>query len=244
MKRFALMLLMLLFCAGSSAGTLIYRNREGEQKRVSGLKIVSIDSKKMVVKINEGTETIPLTQILKYYDTDIRSGGEFEDNSAQYDIRLGEGKIVSDKKKNGQQTFSIPFDVFRRKGERMDTAMRHPYLFLFVLSTSSDGQRHMTSYGFPKEARLSLKNYDEAKMLEKVVSLKRPTYHGDDVNRLGTRSSGIRLGGGREATFLLSGVKNGTVIAWYVVAWNKDSISAVKEWHDTSYKVSKTWWIR
>lgn len=245
MKKRALLLLLTAFCCGVSAGTLIYKNRDGEQKRVSGLKIISIDSKKMVVKINEGTETIPLSQMVKYYDTDIKGGGEFEDNTAQYDIRLGEGKISSDKKKGGAVTFSIPFDVFRREGEKMDSAMRYPYIFLFVLSADADGHRTMTSYGFPSAARLSLKNYDEAKMQEKVLSLKRRTYHSDDVSRLGQPSAASRtMGGEKTATFSLSNLKKNSVIAWYVVAWNKDSISATKEWHDSSHKVGKNWWIR
>ena len=126
----------------------------------------------------------------------------------------------------------------------MDNAMRYPYIFLFVLSSDADGHRSMTSYGFPSSARLSLKNYDEAKMLEKVLLLKRPHYHSDDASRLGSHASGSRLGGSKTATFQLGNLKDRKIIAWYVVAWNKDSISAVKEWHDTSYKVGKTWWIR
>ena len=243
MKKTALLLLTLAFASAASAGTLIYKNREGKRLMVSGLKIFSIDSQKMVVKINDGTETIPLSQVVKYYDTEIKSGGSFDDNTAEYDIRLGEGTIRGDKKKNGQKTFEIPFDVFR-KSARMDTPMRYPYLFLFVLTSNDEGHRVISSYGFPTSARLSLKNYDEAKMLEKVLSLKRPHYHSEDVNHLGGRSSGARMGGGKTATFPLSNLKDRKIIAWYVVAWSKEAISAVKEWHDPQYKIGKNWWIR
>lgn len=243
MKKTVLLLLVLLVGFAVSAGTLIYKNREGKKLTVSGLKIFSIDSKKMVVKINDGTETILLSNVVKYYDSDIKSGGSFDDDTAEYDIRLGEGAIRSDKKKGGQKFFEIPFDVVR-KSARMDTPMRYPYIFLFVLTSNAEGSRAISSYGFPVAARLSLKNYDEAKMLEKVLSLKRPHYHSEDVNRMGERSSTTRMGGGKVATFQLNNIKDRKVIAWYVVAWNKDSISATKEWHDTQYKVGKNWWIR
>lgn len=242
MKKTALLLLTLAFAFAASAGTLIYTNREGKKLTVSGIKIFSIDSKKMVVKINDGTETILLSNVVKYYDTDIKSGSAFDDNSAEYSIRLGEG-ILSDKKKSGQQTFSISFDVSRKSG-RMDTQLRYPYIYLFVLTSGEEGNRVITSYPFPSEAKASMKNYDEAKMLEKVLSLKRKRYHSEDADRLGERVSHVQIGGAKMATFSLNNIKNRKVIAWYVVAWGKDSIVAVKEWRDTSYKIGKNWWIR
>ena len=50
--------------------------------------------------------------------------------------------------------------------------------------------------------------------------------------------------GGRIATFQLNNLKDRKIIAWYVVAWSKDSISAVREWRDGSYRIGKNWWIR
>ncbi len=244
MRKFLLFSLLVLCGALAFGGTLIYRNRNGEKKRVSNLKILSIDGSKMVIKINEGTKTIALSQVLKYYDTNIKTGGEFDDDTAEYDIRLGEGKISSDKQHSNQRTFSISYDVFRKQGEKSQSGLRAPYFYLFVLTSSDEGQRGMFSYSYPAQAKVSMKNYDEAKMMEKVLTLNRPYFYSSDANRLG-RSSGPKLmGGGKVATFQLSNLKNGRIVAWYLVAWSKDSISATKEWRDNSYRLSKTWWIR
>ena len=242
MRIFLLILCSLFFCCNSWGGTLIYKNKKGETKRVSGLKIVSIDSKKMVVKIASGTETILLSQVQKYYDTDIRVGGEFDDDSGEYTIQLGHETLGPSKKSGGRMELSIPFSIFRIKGTALGTRLRQPYFYLFVLSSDGDTQnRKMTSYSFPASARTSMKNYDEAKMLEKVISLDRPYYYQDDVNR---SPQNRRMGGDRQARFLLNTAKNSTVIAWYLVVWGKESIVATESWENPNYRISKNWWVR
>ncbi len=243
MRIFLLIFCSLLFCCNTWGGTLVYKNKKGEIKRVSGLKIVSIDSKKMVVRIANGTETILLSQVQKYYDTDIRISGEFDDDSGEYTVQLGYEKLGSSKKNNGRMELSIPFSISRQKGTSMGARLRQPYFYLFVLSSDAESQnRKMTSYCFPASAKTSMKNYDEAKMLEKVISLDRPYYYQEDTFNRSSYSK--RMGGERQAQFTLNAVKNNTVIAWYLVVWGKDSIVATKSWENSEYRISKNWWVR
>ena len=102
-KIFVAVLMGVLLCANTFGGTLIYKSNEGEEKRVSGLTILSIDSKKMVVRISGGTETIRLSQVIKYYDSDIRAGSEFDDGSGDYTIRFGQEKMVRGEKANSRK---------------------------------------------------------------------------------------------------------------------------------------------
>lgn len=243
MRIWLIVLIGVLFCGSAMAGTLIYKNKAGEVKRVSGLKILSIDGKKMVVKIDSGTETISLAQVQKYYDTDIRIGGEFDDDSGAYSVRLGTESLVKAKKSGGRQEFSIPFSLTRAQGVSIRSRLRQPYFYLFVLVSDGEGQRKMQIFSYPKSAKAGMKNYDEAKMLEKVIELDRPYYYHEDTS-FGSRSTQKRLGGERVASFPLASVRNGSVIAWYLVVWGKDSIVATKEWHDTGRNVGKNWWVR
>lgn len=235
-----------VLCSNVFGGTLIYKNKAGETKWVSGLTILSIDEKKMVVRINNGTETIWLSQVSKYYNSDIRMGGEFDDGSAEYTIWLGQEKITSSEKTKGQMEFSIPYDVNKTDKARSGESLRAPYMYLFVLVSDAESlQRKMYSFSFPGPAKVAMKTYDEAKMLEKAIALNRPRYHYEDASLLGSRSiSGSRLGGDKVARFPLSNLRNGTIIAWYLVAWGKSSIVATKEWRKTGVRIEKTWWLR
>ena len=244
-KIFVAVLMGVLLCANTFGGTLIYKSNEGEEKRVSGLTILSIDSKKMVVRISGGTETIRLSQVIKYYDSDIRAGSDFDDGSGDYTLRFGQEKMVRGEKANSRMEFTIPFDVDRTGNAKMGTPLRVPYLYLFVLVSDSENfQRKMFVASYPASAKISMKNYDEAKMMEKATSLDRPRYHHDDAALLGKRSRGATLEGGRLARFPLNNLRNGKIIAWYLVAWGKDSIVATKEWRMPGLRIDATWWMR
>ncbi len=233
-----------------TAGTLIYKTADGQEKIVSQVTIMTIANQMLTLKIDSGTETIPLRSLVKYYDTDIRGGGEFEDNTAAYDIILGTEKCPtdgyqgsSDKRKTAE--FTIGYSVRRKEGEAQKNELRVPYLYLFVLTSGDGGDRNFYSFSYPDKARVSMKAYDEAKMLEKVIALNRPTYYPDDRGRLGRpspRNAGI--GGDRIATFKLDGIRKQRIIAWYLVAWGKNRIEAEKSWQDHSYRIARNWWIR
>ena len=243
MRIFLTVLAVLVFGISVSAGTLIYKNKDGEQKRVSGLTIISIDGKKMVVRIKNGTETIFLSQVVKYYDTDIRVGGEFDDDSGDYTVRLGMEKLTRNKK-NNRMEFTIPFSINRTGKTKIGSRVRQPYFYLFVLcSDGENAYRKMHTFSYPAAAKNAMKNYDEAKMLEKVISLDRPYIYDSDVPSM-NNSVGRSLGNNRMAVFPLSSIRNGSVIAWYLVVWGKDSIVETKEWHDPARRVGKNWWIR
>ena len=244
MKKILVLLFGLAFCADIFAGTLIYKTKAGEEKRVSGLTIVSIDGKKMVVRIKGGTETISMSQVIKYFDTDLSVGGEMDDNTGDYTVHLGSEKLVRDKK-SGRITFSIPYSINRASGVKLGTRLRQPYFYLFVLAVDEDsGQRKMMSFSYPAKAKVAMKNYDEAKMMEKAIDLDRPSFYDDDFGGLRRSATNKSLGGRRTASFSLNNVRNGSVIAWYLVVWGKDKIVETKEWRDSGRRISTNWWIR
>ncbi len=234
----------------AEAGTLIYRTRDNEEKTVSKVTIVTIDAKLVTIKINSGTETIPISSLVKYYDTDIKSGGEFEDNSAEYTIRLGTEKCPgtgyeTNKGKKSSSVFSISYDTMRKPGQNQKAGIREPYLYLFVLTSGNSGERNFYSFSSSSKGKVSMRDaYDEAKMLEKVTSLDRTLIHDDDRNQLGRPNQRGGLGGTDLAEFKLDGIKDQKIIAWYLVAWGKNKIEATKEWRDTGYNLHKTWWVR
>lgn len=244
--RLIAVLIGFMLSVNAFCGTLIYTNKDGEEKRVSGLTILSMDNKKMVVRISSGTETIRLSQVIKYFDTDVRVGGEFDDGSGEYTIRFGQEKITRSEKSNGRMEFTIPFDVNRAANTKMGTALRSPYMYLFLLVSNTDNfQRKMISACYPASAKIAMKNYDEAKMMEKATSLDRPRYYDEDAAYLGKRkNSGASMDGGRVARFPLNNIRNGKIIAWYLVAWGKDSIVATKEWRMPGLRIDPTWWMR
>lgn len=240
-----------LFAGTLQAGTLIYRGSDRQERTISQVTIMAIDGKLVTIKVNNGTETIPISSIVKYYDTDIKGGGSaFEDDSAEYTVTLGSEKCPksgyeTSKKKNTVTYFSIPYDVTRKPGEDQKRALREPYFYLFVLTAGRDGDRNMFSYSYPARGKVSMKDsYDEAKMLEKVVSLDRRLFHPDDRRRLGTPTRSGNLGGSDEAKFKLDGIKDQQIIAWYLVVWGKNKIVTSKEWKDTGYTIRKNWWVR
>ncbi len=244
MRKFLVLVPLLLGAVSGSAGTLIYKTDGGEVKWVSGVKIVSIDGSRMIIKINDGTKVISTRSVQKYYDTDIRGGGAFEDDSADYSIRLGDGKITGGKNKGAGKVFSIRFNIFKEAQNKMNAAIRQPFFYLFVLATNSGGQRTLYSYAWPASARASMRTYDEARMLEKAVSLKRPTCHPGDIGKLGSSGKKSTSFADGVATFQLSNLNDSTVIAWYVVAWSKNAISDTKEHHEIGYTLDKNWWIQ
>lgn len=243
MRIFLMLLCGMIFCDTALAGTLIYKNKEGAQKLVSDLTIVSIDQKKMVVRINNGTETLALSQVVKYYDTDIRISGDFDDSTGEYSVSLGTESFSAAKKKNGRLEFSIPYSINKAKGVSLSTPVRQPYFYLFVLVHDSEtSDRKMMTFCYPAKAKAGMRNYDEAKMLEKAISLDRPTRYNDSFSI--RRASRKRLGGERDAVFQLNKIDKNAILAWYLVVWGKDSIVAVKEWKSSSAGIGRNWWVR
>lgn len=249
-KKCTAVLLGTLIAGSATAGTLIYRNAEKEIKTISQITLLSFDQKRMIIKANRGTETIPIGNVLKYYNSNIKSG-EFDDSSAEYDIRLGSARVPKrgEVKKKGKKEiaeFAIAYSITPKMGERRNRGMRTPYFYLFVLAADPDGGRSIYTYSYPKQAKANLNTYDEIKMLERVISLDRPRIYPDDKRRLGvpTPTSGL-MGGEEYATFKLTGIKNREIIAWHVIAWGKNEVEAAKgDTANTSYQVSPEWWIQ
>lgn len=244
MRIFLLVLAGLLCCSCSMAGTLIYKNNKGDVKRASGLKIQTIDRDRMVVRIGSGTEVIHLSRVVKYYDTDIKLNGDFDDDSGEYTVRLSQ-PTMNQPKKGGRKELLVPYSIVKNAGVKMGAKLRQPYFYLFILCSNDETyQRKVVTSCFPQSARASMKGYDEAKMLEKVLAMDRPDFYSADASIMGMSKTSRRMGGSREAKIPLNSLRNDKVIAWYLVVWGKDSIVATESWREPGRNIGKNWWIR
>ena len=241
-----------------NAGTIIYKtSAKSEKHTLAKVKIISIARKTITIKHGKGVRTIPLSYLSAYYDTDIETGS-FADNTCDYivsirDIKMPETgytyKKVKKKKKKTKSVsnFEIEFSINKKAKKGESKAVRMPYFYLFVLTTSSKsyGQRPIYMYYYPDEAKIKSSTYDEAKIIETVTSMDRPRiYHGGRTS-LGKISKLSSASGYRPAVIPLKGIKNQRIIAYHLEIWGKDKMIATKDWRDRArHDVGKNWWKR
>jgi hypothetical protein len=241
-----------------NAGTIIYKTSgKSEKHTLAKVKIISISRGAVTIKHGKGVRTIPLRYLSAYYDTDIETGS-FADNTCDYivsirDIKMPEtgytyNKIKKKKKKTKSvSNFEIAFALNKKVKKGESKAIRMPYFYLFVLTTSSKsyGKRPIYSYYYPDEAKIKSSTYDEAKIIEAINSMDRPRiYHGGKTH-LGKISKLSSASGYRPAVIPLKGIKNQRIIAYHLEIWGKEKIIFEKSWNKNSgYKVGKNWWKR
>ena len=232
------------------AGTMIFTGASGEEKILSNVSIESIANGQVVVKMRQGTEVIPLTSVKRYYDSNIKVSGDFEDNTAAYTVRITDPELRNTKnaRKGGRQSretlhFSLEYDLYRVKGSKTSDPVREPFFYLYVLSSEPDGSRRFSMFSFPREAQISGKRYDEAKMLEKVLSLDRKKMYPDDLNKISHGDTQRGSFGNTAVQIPLNRIDSpGEVLAWHLVVWGKDSILLEKDWKQSSFRLNKNWW--
>ncbi len=249
MMKYFLPLLICMAALPLSAGTLFYKTAEGEIKSISRVTLQSIDSKKVIIKASRGTEVLSLSNLVKYYNSDLKNN-EFDDNSGDYTIRIGNvnaPKRTERKRKDSVETmeFKVPYYVSLKPNSRNTGNIRQPYFYLFVLIGGGNGNRRVYSFCYPERAKTQVIPYNEVKMLEKVLDFDRPNINMND-RRIGVpRSNNGLAGSDGAAVFKLSGIKNGKIIAWHLIGWGKNDIElSYGETVDTSYRVSQNWWVR
>ena len=251
--------LFVLNIAILNAGTIIYKTSgKSEKHTLAKVTILSIIGKTVTIKHGNGVRTIPLSYMLSYYDTDVNVGN-FADNTCDYVVSIREiempetgytYKKSKKQKKKTKKTSSckIEFTVNKKPKQGESKAIRMPYFYLFVLTTSSKnyGQRPIFTYYYPDEAKVKLKTYDEAKIIEAITSMGRPRiYHGTGTASFGKIGKLSSASGYRPITISLKGIKTKKIIAYHLEIWGKNKIIAVKDWRrDSRYKVGKNWWKR
>lgn len=241
-----------------NAGTIVYKtSSKSEEYTLAKMKIISIDKKTITIKHDSAVRTIPLHYLISYYDTDIASGGEFADNTCDYGVSINDvdmpktgyahtqsNKIKTRKTSNCEIKFSINKKYEKGKTE----AIRMPYFYLFVLTTSSEsyGRLPVFTYSYPKEAKVTSQTYDEAKIIAGVTSMKRSRINYDGKSYLGKASNSLKYSGGYPPINIsLKGIKGQKIIAYHIEVWGKDKIVATKDWHDTTrHSVGQNWWKR
>ena len=241
-----------------NAGTIMYKTEsKGEEYTLSKIKIVSIAKNTITIKQDNAVRTIPLRYLVSYYDTDISTGGEFADNTCDYSITISDvdmpktGYTYVKSKKSKRKKVSeceIKFSINKKYEKGKTEAIRMPYFYLFVLTTSSEayGRLPVFIYSYPKESKVASKTYDEAKIIESVNSMKRPRINYDVKSHLGKAGDSLKYSGGYPPIKIsLRGIKNQTIIAYHLEVWGKDKVVAIKDWNDsTKYRVGKNWWKR
>ena len=250
MKKTVLSFWLSMLILSAQAGTLIITNADGKERILSNVTIESIANGQMVIQMRQGRETILLASVKRFYDTNIKASGDFEDNTAAYSVRLTVPEIRNRKipRKGGGQskeslTFSFEYNLDPVKGSKMSASVREPYFYLYVLSSEPDGSRRFSVFSYPKDAQISGKRYDEAKMLEKVISLDRKKVFPGDLNKI-SHSDTPRGDFGTTAVHIpLTRIDSaGEILAWHLIAWGKDSILQEKDWKHTSFRLHKNWW--
>ncbi|MDD5697744.1 MAG: hypothetical protein PHH77_03930 [Victivallaceae bacterium] len=248
----------LLVCriAVLSAGTLVYKTGGKEEEHtVSKITIISIDKKLITVKHNDGIRTIPLNNVVSYYDTDISSGGEFADNTCDYSISIRKlempetGYTIKREKSRKYKKVSnceIEFSITKKYEKGKSNSVRMPYFYLFVLTTSTEayGRRPIYTYCYPDEAKISSKTYDEAKILEAVTAMKRSRIYYNSRSDFGANGKLSLSGDYKPIEISLKGIRDRRIIAYHLDVWGKNKIIATKDWRDIRYTVGRDWWKR
>ncbi len=253
--KFMLSLFLLALACPLPAGTLIYRiNGKGETLTTSKIKIISIQDKRLTIEQDGGRQTIPLSWVEKYFDTDI-PGSSFVDNTSDYDINIIKVDIPDTgytfstedgKRRKNVAVCSIEYRINRKYEPGKTQAVKMPYFYLYVLTTRDKeyGQRPAYTFFYPKEAKVKSKSYDEAKIIETISGIDRPLIHDKAIRQLGTpaRKSGLSSMGNLVAEIPLKGIRGRHIVAYRLDIWGKDKIVASKEWQRPRYNPGKFWW--
>lgn len=252
MKKFITAALLLTISISAFCGTIIYRNSQKEKKIISEIDIVSIDKNIITFKIGKTTRTLPFSSMLKYYDTDINMNLAFDDNTSDYDIYVTNVKLPPNNrgittrnsgKKGKKQVNKITLDyaVSMKNQKNQRRAIKAPYFYLYILTSSQNHSgTSLYCFSYPEVAKIrNTKNYNEAAMLERVLSSDRPNYNSEFI-MYGKGMNGVR----RSATFELNGIGNREIIAYHLVAWAKDDIAFTEnKIVNRRYNISKNWHI-
>lgn len=240
-----------------NAGTIIYKaNSKGKENILGDVKIVSIAKKTITIEKDGGIRTISLGCLISYYDTDI-DGGTFEDNTCDYAVTVREIKMpetgyeYKNAKKSKKKTKSvseceIEFSVNKSPEKGESKSIRMPYFYLYVLTTGTEsyGRRPVYTYYYPKEAKITTKVYDEAKIIEAVNSMKRPRIYNEGKAHFEGSVGKLTMGGYKPISISLKGVKEKKIIAYHLEIWGKNKMIIEKNWKKSNYKVGKDWWKR
>lgn len=231
-----------------SAGTLVYRpNKDADARRVSNVKIVTIEKGVMTVEINGGYEYIPLGRVEGYYDTDLKTSSDgFDDNTPEYTLTVTNidaperaQKKVGDKQTN--ESFKIDYRIVPQyTKEQSSNSVKEPYFYLYVLTEGgeSGGERPIYLTCWPKTASSGKKVYDKAAIMDKVLSSKRSNIY---TNQGGVGNISAR---DRQAVLPLTMIRNkrAKILAWHLEVWGKTDIIYEKDWVEIGVRISKNWW--
>lgn len=249
-KLMLLIVTLALLVCSVDGGTIIYKpNKESEPLQVSNVKILSIENGVITIEINGGKERIRVNQLTGYYDTDLKAGSGFDDNTTDYAVSVMERNIPKraeerSGKNRKAQYFEVSYTISPKYEEgRSQNSVKEPYFYLYMMTEGSNnvGERPIVLISYPKDASVRTKGYDRAAILEKINSSKRKNMHFDR----GT-SSGLGSAWSREIKIPLSRIrdKDRNIIAWRLEVWGKTDMIYEKVWTEPGSRISANWWTR
>lgn len=234
-----------------AAGTVVYRpNKEAELRRVSNVKIISIEKGIMTLEVDGGSERIPLSKVEGYYDTDLKSSSDgFDDNTPEYAVTITkiDAPERPQKKIGGKltkETFNIEYRINPTyTKEQTQGSVKYPYFYLYIMTENDgSGERPIYLSYYPKLANPSKKTYDKAAIMDKVLSSKRVNLYGDRGGSFGSISSWDRKV--ELPLTMIRSKNNPKIIAWHLEIWGKTDVICEKDWKDPGSRVGNNWWQR
>ena len=221
------------------AGTVIFK--DGTIK--SGVKLISINSGKIVFEKNKKRSLYSLSKINSYSNTDISSAAmeasckEFDEYKVSIiDVKLK--KHQADKKKHDVNC-SIEYSISQKN---KNLKLKRPYFYLYILLETDKGRRKVVRFSNPKGVLPRGKGYSESTILKKLLSSDRKKFFQHKKKLKG----GFE---GRNINIRLSGIKYKNIIAWHVDVWGNTTLVASKSGSANLLfskirKPGKKWWTK
>ena len=234
-----------------SAGTLIMK--EGD--KISGIKIISLESGKITVEKDNTKRTVPLNKVKGYYDTDLKSEDGTVEDLADYKISVevkapekGTGKEKSKNKSKSSrpvpEKFEFSYHITKVGENTKSSKIKAPYFYLYVLFSGGDdeyGRRPMKVYLYPKNVKIKTKSKDEipdrASIIAALSDFKRPTINLDNLstdNKLNNTKVEIELKGAPA---------DRKILAWHLEVYGNQDLILEKNEKSLNERVpNEDWW--
>jgi len=227
-----------LLAAGVHAGTLILKDGDS----ISGVQIISIEGDRLVIEKDNARKTISMNKLKGYYYTDVKNGGNFEEDVADYKISITDVRMptyTTEKKKghssssssSKQENCVISYNLSRDNAKPNVYRVKEPYFYIYLLLSGDKehGERavysfyYPTKYAKPKGKSSSKGGYDRAAILSQLSNFDRPTI---DLAHVENKMSG------REVTIQFKSLPHRKILAYHIEVYGTSDLILEKNWHD------------
>jgi hypothetical protein len=245
----------MLFAAGlCHGGTLILK----DGKKISDVKIISISDGKIIIEKDRVKETVSLSSLSGYYDTNMKEAsdgaeiGDYADYDVSVDVDMPDRGMDKKSKNKGPAECVIKYNIMRKGPHASVNRAKMPYFYLYILTWAKEeeGSRNINMFCYPKQASVRSKGYDKAAIIDNIKGMDRPNVNFDKYNGLDTPGNKdlLKGGGEREARIPLGKIGDKKIVAWHLEVWGTDTTKPVtiKDWKEMGSHLSTAdkWWER